>query len=131
MNRAKGLVSSEKIAFDLIHNELKSLSIKSALEVISRVLSSLVMTKTMQDKALRFESNRSVFQLRKQGGVSFVKLDPELEEYILSLEGYKTILEIRFDCIQKFGEKRTPSKSAIHRYIQKLQYRGKGNKHVE
>ena len=52
---------------------------------------------------------------------SRVDLDPEVRAYVLSLPEPMTIARLRAELTTRFGEDRTPSKSSIHRYLQKLE----------
>lgn len=46
--------------------------------------------------------------------------DAEVAEFLSSRFGSKTVDEILTECAQRFGDKRTPSASAAHRYWQRL-----------
>lgn len=47
--------------------------------------------------------------------------DPELAAHLIHLAAARTMIlsDIRDACIEKFGRSRVPSRSAIHRYLQK------------
>ena len=50
--------------------------------------------------------------------------DPQMKAFILSLKISQTLDEIVSLCEERFGSQRSPSKSGLLRYIQKLQRRG-------
>tara|TARA_Y100000782_G_C10113253_1_gene235478 strand:- start:243 stop:626 length:384 start_codon:yes stop_codon:yes gene_type:complete len=109
-------------ALETMKKALSQLSLNDAMEVTGQLLSDLSSANPKQAKS-DIKPSASVLQPRKRGGVSAIDKDPELETFILSLKGPRTIANIRTACAKKFGDKRAPSKSALHRYIQKLQYR--------
>jgi hypothetical protein len=47
--------------------------------------------------------------------------DPEMKAFILGLSKPITIAALRSELITRFGAQRTPSKSAMHRYLQRLE----------
>lgn len=57
---------------------------------------------------------------RPAGAASRFDADTELAEFLNSLDRYHTIEELRTLLIARFGRERTPSKSSIHRYLQKM-----------
>lgn len=54
-----------------------------------------------------------------------VERDPEIREFIHSVRGCTTLDQLAEACRTKFGS-RSPSRSAIHRYIQRLKFRQAG-----
>ncbi len=62
------------------------------------------------------------FLIRKQpGNISRFELDPELAEFLSRIDRYYSIKQLHNLMISRFGKDRTPSKSSLHRYLQKLQ----------
>lgn len=61
--------------------------------------------------------------LVRRGPVSKIDADPELKEFIHSLPAYHGVEQIAAMCVERFGVDRAPSKSAVHRYLQKLSKR--------
>ena len=110
-------------ALEAMKGALKQLSLADALEVTGQLLAELSTSESTQVKQTSDRTSVSVLQPRKAGRKHSIEKDPELEVFILSLRGSRTISDIRTACVKKFGDKRAPSKSALHRYIQKLQYR--------
>ncbi len=64
---------------------------------------------------------------RTQGGHSRIDSDPELLAFILGLPAHLTYPQIEAACRANFGAERAPSKSAIHRFVQRLKHPN-GNK---
>jgi hypothetical protein len=61
------------------------------------------------------------FLVRKSAGsTSRIESDSELVVFLNSIDRYYTIKELRKQLVEKFGEDRTPSMSAIHRYLTKI-----------
>jgi len=73
-----------------------------------------------QDMKKPFISSQANFLPRHAGRSCSVESDPELQQYIHSIHERRTIKQITEMCRVKFGDKRGPSKSSIHRYIQKM-----------
>ena len=61
--------------------------------------------------------------LQKRGSRSRVDKDPEVKSFIMGLTEPTTIAALRNALVSRFGEQRTPSKSALHRYVMKLEGR--------
>lgn len=59
---------------------------------------------------------------RSQGGHSRIDGDPELLAFILGLPAHLTYPQIEAACRARFGAERAPSKSAIHRFVQRLKH---------
>lgn len=57
---------------------------------------------------------------RQPGERSRFELDPELVEFLNRVDRYYTIKQLRGLMLERFGSERTPSKSSLHRYLQKL-----------
>ncbi|MBF0456249.1 MAG: hypothetical protein HQL72_15705 [Magnetococcales bacterium] len=53
-------------------------------------------------------------------GRSKIRKDPELQDYIHDIARHMMLDEIRQACVERFGEERTPSRSSISRYLQKI-----------
>lgn len=86
-------------------------------EAISRILVSLeaVQAIDVPEKPRRL--------LQKRGSRSRVDKDPEVKSFIMGLSEPTTIAALRNVLVSRFGEQRTPSKSALHRYVVKLEGR--------
>lgn len=56
----------------------------------------------------------------RRGGVSPIDVDQEVKAYILGIDRYLSISQLHDALIKKFGGKRAPSKSAIHRFLQRV-----------
>jgi hypothetical protein len=59
--------------------------------------------------------------VRKRGSISRVAQDSELRSFIHSIDREITLVELRKMLVSEFGEDRVPSRSSLHRYIQKVQ----------
>ncbi len=57
---------------------------------------------------------------RPRGTKSRFIIDSELAEFMGTIGKYHTLKELRLLLVEHFGEKRAPSKSSIHRYIQRI-----------
>jgi hypothetical protein len=57
---------------------------------------------------------------RRPGSFSPFDTDKELAEFINGVDQYYSIAKLRNLLIERFGADRAPSKSALHRYIQKI-----------
>jgi hypothetical protein len=58
-----------------------------------------------------------LLERRPVGGISRVEQDREIFEFINGLDRYYSINELRGLIIEKFGEKRAPSKSGLGRFL--------------
>lgn len=68
------------------------------------------------------------FLIRKPAGIkSRITTDSELVDFLNSIDRYYTIMQLRALLVERFGSKRAPSKSAIHRYLQKITMEAKQN----
>ncbi len=123
MNQATTFRAKKCTALEAMKGALKQLSLAEALEVTGQLLAELSTSETAPVKLTSVRTSASVLQPGKAVRKHSIEKDPELEAFILSLRGSRTIADIRTACAKKFGDKRAPSKSALHRYIQKLQYR--------
>lgn len=54
------------------------------------------------------------------GQVSPINRDPEVLDFIRSGLGKSNLTDLVRQCRERFGEERTPSKSAVHRFWQRL-----------
>ncbi len=66
-------------------------------------------------------SRQQIFDLLNEEGIrqkcrSRIYNDPEVRDFIEDRLGRRTLREIESECRQRFGESRTPSKTAIHRH---------------
>ncbi len=69
------------------------------------------------------------FLIRRQpGGCSRFERDSELADFLNNVDRYYTIKELRALLIARFGSERTPSKSSLHRYLQKITSQANGGK---
>jgi len=57
---------------------------------------------------------------RHQGRLSRIEYDPEIESFINNLDRYYTGKDLLAMIEKRFGKKRTPSKSSLGRYLQKI-----------
>jgi len=107
----------------LITLNVSGLSITDALQVLNTA-TALILNKSEQpvEQNLKkpFISSLANFLPRHAGRLCSVESDPELQRYIHSIHEMRAIKQITEMCRVKFGAKRTPSKSSIHRYIQKM-----------
>jgi hypothetical protein len=60
------------------------------------------------------------FLARRSGTLSRFNTDPELVEFLNNVDRYYTVKELIAQLVARFGSERTPSKSAIYRYLQKI-----------
>ena len=66
-----------------------------------------------------FELNPNLIR-RPRGGSSIMGSDQEIRAYILGLDRYLTLDELRSELVAKFGKKRAPGRSTIGRFLQKI-----------
>jgi len=59
---------------------------------------------------------------RRRGGISRIEQDSEVKVFIHSLDRYYTGPEMLDMIKNRFGKERTPSKSSLHRYLQKITF---------
>jgi hypothetical protein len=64
--------------------------------------------------------------IRRRGKLSRIDQNVELKDFIHGLDRYVSLFELHGLLIERFGKDRTPSKSSIHRYLQKLQQNNEG-----
>lgn len=57
---------------------------------------------------------------RRNAKLNRIEQDTELQGFIHGLDRYVSLLELRNLLTQRFGKERTPSKSSLHRYLQKI-----------
>lgn len=114
-------------AMRAVQAAVKGLPVMDVVEVLTHQLA--VAVKTEQGVMDDPREVQAIAAYRGQGRVSEIEKDPELEAFILEQRGYHTIEKLRALCVARFGEDRAPSKSGLHRYIQKRQYRGRGGRH--
>ena len=111
-------------AYKAIEKALAELSSGDAVDVLAHQLTTLAQHKLGVNANPR--EVPTVVCHRSHGRVSSIEADSELEEFILSMRGYRSIQQMQQACSERFGKARAPSKSAIHRYIQKKTVRGRG-----
>lgn len=58
--------------------------------------------------------------IRRRGKLSRIDQDVELKNFIHGLDRYASLFELHSLLTERFGKKRTPSKSSLHRYLQKI-----------
>ena len=126
MSTATTFGAKKSAALETMKGALRQLTLADALEVTGQLLAELSTSELTDIRQTSTRASASVLQPRKAGRRHSIETDAELEAFILSLRGSRTIADIRTACVKKFGDKRAPSKSALHRYIQKLQYRQSG-----
>lgn len=115
-------------ALEVMKDALESLSLTDAIDVTGALLVDLATSKPAPELQLKVSSDAAVMQSRIRR--SNIESDPEVEAFLLSLKGYMSLADMRQACIEKFGAKRAPSRSALQRYISKLKYRRKGAGHA-
>ena len=94
---------------------------KVALTVLSDATSRILISLNTELAIDAPEKPRRLLQNR--GSISRVDKDPEMKSFIMGLTEPITIAALRSELIARFGEQRTPSKSALHRYVMKLEGR--------
>lgn len=57
---------------------------------------------------------------RRRGGTSPIDMDQEVKEYILGIDRYLSLNAMHEEIVKKFGKKRAPSRSAIGRFLQRV-----------
>lgn len=100
---------------------LRGYSQRNAVAVLSAAIS-LAVTEFdagQLDKQLPVPS--SALLCRRQRKLSRIEQDTELQGFIHGLDRYIGLWELHRLLTQRFGKERTPSKSSLHRYLQKLQ----------
>lgn len=107
-------------AFHAVQAAVRDLPAMDVVDVLTQQLR--VIAGDMQHKAI---PDLPVLRLRPHERLMDIEKDPELEAFILTQSASYTIEHIRMQCVREFGEKRAPSKSALHRYIQRLIRRNK------
>lgn len=116
---------AEKLrAFRAVQAAVQGLPATDVVEVLTEQLREI--TAAMQEGFPDLAS--TVLRDRTPGRLSSIEKDPEIETFILKqspLLGYEGLREA---CIKEFGKARAPSRGSIHRYIQKLKYRTKGDR---
>ncbi len=103
----------------IILKQLSGLSLSDVLKLLSQVINQLLKKVESGNNYQKpiFKTNENFLP---RGQKMKVELDPELEEFIHSINDLMTIRDIRELCIEKFGKERVPSKSAIGRYLIKV-----------
>ena len=64
--------------------------------------------------------------IRRRDKLSRIDQDVELRDFIHGLDRYVSLFELHSLLTERFGKERTPSKSSLHRYLQKLQQTNEG-----
>lgn len=89
-----------------------------------------ILTDLSKEVLKRIGNSREVFEKRThpkilnlRGSISKVEQDVEIKDYILSLTEMTTLAQLRSDLVNRFGERRVPSKSSLHRYLLKMEGR--------
>jgi len=57
---------------------------------------------------------------KRPGNISRFELDSELVEFLDQIDSYYSIKQLHILVLNRFGKERTPSKSSLHRYLQKI-----------
>lgn len=116
---------AEKLrAFRAVQAAVQHLSTSDVVDVLTQQLREVAGA--MQDGAPNLAL--TVLRDRTPGRGSSIEQDPELEAFILRQSPSLTYEGLREACVNEFGERRAPSRGAIHRYIQKLKYGTKGDR---
>jgi len=99
---------------------LAGIDARHALQILTTALD-LVVAQFRQDSNTlpKPVSHTATRILRPRGGISKVSKDPEIKAFIDSLDQPTTLRELRQNLIKSFGAGRVPSKSALHRYLQR------------
>ncbi|MBI2354255.1 MAG: hypothetical protein HYV06_04350 [Deltaproteobacteria bacterium] len=85
---------------------------------ISMIASQPVLTGEKHDEpSMAFNSH---LLRRRPGQISRIEKDPEIKAFIHSLDRYYPGPDLLALLEQRFGKKRTPSKSSLGRYLQKI-----------
>ena len=98
--------------------ELESMSINDALTVLHKAFGIVIHENI---NVIHPELSQPIYPInpnlvrRPRGGVSKIERDPEIKAFIYNLPMYLTVIQIAEECKKKFGIKRAPSKSAVHR----------------
>ena len=115
---------AEKLrAFHAVQAAVQNLTTSDVVDVLTQQLREVAAAMPEAKPA----PSLAVLRDRTRGRLSNIEQDSALETFILTQSASLTIEHIRRECIKEFGEKRAPSKSAIHRYIQRLKYRTRRN----
>jgi hypothetical protein len=105
-----------------ILSDLAGLTRLDALKVLSAAQGLILAQTEKADTELADKlQTDSIHLQRRPGRVSRVDNDPEIKAYLHGLDTYLTLKMLRAALIQKFGKQRVPSKSSLHRYLQKIQ----------
>jgi hypothetical protein len=107
---------------DRIAAQLAALSTQQALQVLTEVQQRILKASvTRDDEGLSRPWAPCPVAIRSPvGGVSKIESDPEILAFITGLTEYQSLKKIVDLCIRKFGLERSPSKSSVHRYLQKI-----------
>ncbi|SEO69462.1 hypothetical protein [Aquisalimonas asiatica] len=114
-----------------ILSRLSSLSGAEMIQVLNTAMTEVIagMEGRRGDPPLISPSlpeSAAVLAERRPGRASTIRTNPEIRAFIHSLRGYRTYDEITAACRKRFGS-RSPSRSAIHRYIMQLKYPNRRN----
>lgn len=110
---------------------------KMAEEIVSSLVESnkdeaiAVLSASMYIVAVGGQSPKDIFEnsgrrvnphlvRRRRGGVGPFETDPELKAYVLGVDRYLSITKMHDALVKKFGKQRTPSRSSIHRFLQRV-----------
>lgn len=90
----------------------------SAEELYWHIQTNTVGTENRLQSPIFLFNNR--YLIRRRGHLSRLENDPELLEFLSNLDRYYTGPELMVMIEKRFGKGRTPSKSALNRYLHKV-----------
>ena len=104
----------------VILSDLSALNPSDALKILNKVQWVLIN----ESLNAEYTSGKQVYPynpvLKRRGQIMKVDADPEMREFIMNLNTYLSIKDIVALCVEKFGKARAPSRSALHRWLQRL-----------
>lgn len=107
---------------EAVVNSLAGLTRRDALKVLTAALSLIISPAGQVGDELSEtvkRSNAHLLRRRVSGGCKISRC-PEMQAYIDNLDHYSTLGQLRKELIARFGKEKAPSKSALHRYLQKI-----------
>jgi hypothetical protein len=108
--RAKALVSS-----------LAPISALEAVRILNAALAIAISVPASECDSIKGNIRPPDFRLvrRGRGGECKIDGDPEIKAYLVSIDRRTTLDDLRRKLIDKYGADRAPSRSALHRWIDK------------
>lgn len=101
---------------------LRGYSQRDAISILAEAISILAAQQAEQ-AGERFDGAYLAFNdnlRRRRGGISRIEQNPEIKAFIHSVDRYYTGPELLSMIEKRFGAERTPSKSSLGRYLQKI-----------